>query len=64
VDVARRQDERPGDAVAPGDDRPHVRGLEVEHVVLEVASAQVGVDVLQLLHSAEVLRVVHRGDDT
>jgi hypothetical protein len=37
--------------------------LEVEHVLLEVSSAQVGVDVLQLLHSAEVVRMVHRGDD-
>jgi hypothetical protein len=39
-------------------------GLEVEHVVFEVGPAEVGVDVFQLLHSAEVLGMVHRGDDT
>jgi hypothetical protein len=26
--------------------------------------AEVGVDVFQLLHAAEVLRMVHRGDDS
>jgi hypothetical protein len=63
VDVARRQDERPGDPMAPGDDRPYVGGLKVEHVVLEVGPAQVGVNVFEFLDTTEVLGLVHRGDD-
>jgi hypothetical protein len=63
VDVAGWQDEWAGDAVAPGDDWAHVGGLEVEHVVVEVGPAEVGVDVFQFLDSAEVLGLVHRGDD-
>src|SRR4029453_2332945 len=63
VDVARGQDEWPGDAVAPGDDWPHLGGLEVEDVVLEVGPAQVGVDVFEFLHATEVLGRVPGGDD-
>src|SRR4029453_4774949 len=64
VDVARWQDERPGDPVAPGDDWAHVGGLEVEDSGRGVGPAQGGVDVFELLDSVEVLGLVHRGDDT